>query len=75
METKVLALFDQIPSFLSKHEKRVILSDIEKQSTFEQFHEFTGVYDYVYWLERVEPLGFPRAQCIKILILLQSESL
>ena len=42
--SKVLALFDQIPSFLSKHEKRVILSDIEKQSTFEQFH------DTFFWL-------------------------
>ena len=42
--SKVLALFDQIPSFLSKHEKRVVLSEIEKQSTFEQFH------DTFFWL-------------------------
>lgn len=43
-QSKVLALFDQIPGFLSKHEKRVILSDIEKQSTFENFH------DTFFWL-------------------------
>lgn len=42
--SKVLALFDQIPSFLSKHEKRVILSAVEKKSTFEQFH------DTFFWL-------------------------
>ncbi|MDD7642532.1 MAG: AAA family ATPase [bacterium] len=43
-QSKVLAIFDQIPAFLSKHEKRVILSEIEKQSTLEKFH------DTFFWL-------------------------
>ena len=43
-QSKVLAIFDQIPAFLSKHEKRVILSDIEKQATLEKFH------DTFFWL-------------------------
>ena len=43
-KSKVLAIFDQIPAFLSKHEKRVIFAEIEKQSTFESFH------DTFFWL-------------------------
>jgi len=30
-QSRVLSIFDQIPSYLSKHEKRVILSEIAKQ--------------------------------------------
>lgn len=43
-KSKVLAIYDQIPAFLSKHEKRIILSKVEKQSTFESFH------DTFFWL-------------------------
>ena len=43
-KSKVLAIYDQIPAFLSKHEKRVILSEVEKQSTFSSFH------DTFFWL-------------------------
>lgn len=43
-KSRVLAIFDQIPGFLSKHEKRVILSDIEKESTFSNYH------DTFFWL-------------------------
>lgn len=42
--TRVSAIFDQIPGFLSKHEKRVILSAVEKGSTFESYH------DTFFWL-------------------------
>ncbi len=37
--SKVLSIFDQIPTFLSNHEKRVILSTIEKKSTFPMYEE------------------------------------
>ena len=37
--SKVLSIFDQIPSFLSKHEKRVRLSSIEKNSIFPMYEE------------------------------------
>ena len=43
-KSKVLAIYDQIPAFLSKHEKRVILSDVEKQATFSSYH------DTFFWL-------------------------
>lgn len=36
---KVLSIFDQIPSFLSQHEKRVRLSNIEEKSTYPQYQE------------------------------------
>ena len=36
---KVLSIFDQIPVFLSKHEKRVRLASIEKKSTFSMYEE------------------------------------
>ncbi len=37
--SKVLSIFDQIPSFLSRHEKRVRLSSIEEKSTFPMYEE------------------------------------
>ena len=37
--SKVLSIFDQIPGFLSKHEKRVRLSSIEEKSTFPMYEE------------------------------------
>ena len=40
----VLAIFDQIPSFLSKSERRVIMSQIEKGATFPKYH------DTFFWL-------------------------
>lgn len=40
----VLAIFDQIPAFLSKSERRVILSHIEKGATFPKYH------DTFFWL-------------------------
>lgn len=42
--SKVLSIFDQIPSFLSRHEKRVVLSDIAKGSYFMQYA------DTFFWL-------------------------
>lgn len=42
--SKVLAIYDQIPAFLSKHEKRVVLSEIEAQATFFNY------YDTFFWL-------------------------
>lgn len=36
---KVTSIFDQIPSFLSQHEKRVRLSNIEKKSTFPMYQD------------------------------------
>lgn len=42
--SNVLAIFDQIPTFLSKSEKRVILSNIEKGATFPKYH------DTFFWL-------------------------
>jgi len=38
-QSKVLAIFDQIPSFLSQHEKRIVFNDIEKGSFFAQYTE------------------------------------
>jgi hypothetical protein len=37
--SKIASIFDQIPSFLSQHEKRVRLSNIEKKSTFPMYQE------------------------------------
>lgn len=37
--TKVLAIFDQIPGLLSKHEKRVVFKDIQEGSYAEQYSE------------------------------------
>ena len=42
--SKVQSVFDQIPSFLSKHDKRVVLSDISKGSTIDQYA------DTFFWL-------------------------
>ncbi|MBQ8233642.1 MAG: ATP-binding protein [Lachnospiraceae bacterium] len=43
-KSRVLAVYDQIPAFLSKHEKRVVFSEIEAQSSFSTFH------DTFFWL-------------------------
>ena len=43
-KTKVLAIYDQIPGFLSKSEKRVVMSKIEKGATFPKYH------DTFFWL-------------------------
>lgn len=42
--SKVLSIFEQIPGFLSKHEKRVILSNIVQGSTIDQYA------DTFFWL-------------------------
>ena len=42
---KVAIIFDQIPAFLSKHEKRVILSKTNKYDRINRY------YDTFYWLE------------------------
>lgn len=42
--SKVAAIFDQIPAFLSQHEKRVRLSNIEEGSTFPMYQ------DTFFWL-------------------------
>ena len=42
--SKVLSVFDQIPGFLSKHEKRVILGKIAQGSTIDQYT------DTFFWL-------------------------
>ena len=36
--SSVLAIYDQIPSFLSKSERRVIMSRIEKGASFPKYH-------------------------------------
>ena len=41
---KVLSIYDQIPAFLSQHEKRVRLSNIEEKSTFPMYQ------DTFFWL-------------------------
>lgn len=43
-KSKVLAIFDQLPGFLSKHEKRVILSSVVQGSTLDQYT------DTFFWL-------------------------
>lgn len=42
--SKVLAIFEQLPGFLSKHEKRVVLSNIVQGSTIDQYT------DTFFWL-------------------------
>lgn len=42
--SNVLAIFDQIPAFLSKAERRVVMSKVEKGSTFPKYH------DTFFWL-------------------------
>ena len=42
--SSVLAIYDQIPAFLSKSERRVIMSRIEKGATFPKYH------DTFFWL-------------------------
>ena len=42
--SKVLSIYDQIPTFLSHHEKRVMLSNIEEKSTFPMYQ------DTFFWL-------------------------
>lgn len=42
--SKVLAIFDQIPAFLSKSERRVMLGNVEKGATFPKYH------DTFFWL-------------------------
>ena len=44
-QSRVLSIFDQIPAFLSQHEKRVILSDIEVGASFAKFN------DTFFWLD------------------------
>lgn len=44
-QSRVLSIFDQIPAFLSQHEKRVVLSDIEKNASFSKFN------DTFFWLD------------------------
>lgn len=42
--TGVLAIFDQIPAFLSKAERRVVMSQVEKGATLPRYH------DTFFWL-------------------------
>lgn len=42
--TKVLSIYDQIPAFLFKHEKRVMLSEVSPSGTFASFN------DTFFWL-------------------------
>lgn len=42
--SSVLAIFDQIPTFLSKSERRVVMSRIEKGASFPRYH------DTFFWL-------------------------
>lgn len=42
--SSVLAIFDQIPAFLSKSERRVMLNQLEKGATFPKYH------DTFFWL-------------------------
>lgn len=43
-KASVLAIFDQIPAFLSKSERRVVMNRIEKGATFPRYH------DTFFWL-------------------------
>lgn len=43
-KSKVLSIFEQIPGFLSKHEKRVMLSSVSRGSTIDQYA------DTFFWL-------------------------
>ncbi|MBP3298183.1 MAG: ATP-binding protein [Muribaculaceae bacterium] len=42
--SNVLSIFDQIPAFLSRSERRVVLSEVEKGASFPKYH------DTFYWL-------------------------
>lgn len=42
--SNVLAIFDQIPAFLSRSERRVVMSRVEKGASFPKYH------DTFYWL-------------------------
>ena len=42
--SNVLAIFDQIPAFLSRSERRVVMSSVEKGGSFPKYH------DTFYWL-------------------------
>lgn len=42
--SNVLAIFDQIPTFLSRSERRVVMSRVEKGASFPKYH------DTFYWL-------------------------
>lgn len=44
-QSRVLSIFDQIPAFLSQHEKRVVLADIETNASFSKFN------DTFFWLD------------------------
>lgn len=44
-QSRVLSIFDQIPAFLSQHEKRVVLSDIESGASYAKFN------DTFFWLD------------------------
>ncbi|MEE3393152.1 MAG: AAA family ATPase [Lachnospiraceae bacterium] len=43
--TKVAAIYEQIPGFLSKHEKTVVLNEIEKSA------RYSGLADSFFWLK------------------------
>ena len=43
-QSKVAAIYDQIPSFLSKHDKRVVLGDIARGQSYERYE------DTFFWL-------------------------
>ena len=38
-QSKVSAIFDNIPGFLSTHEKRVVLSEVDKKGSFDRYDE------------------------------------
>lgn len=43
--SKVSAVFENIPGYLSKHEKKIVLSEIDKNGTFDKYDE------PLFWLE------------------------
>jgi hypothetical protein len=43
-KSKVSAIFDNLPGFLSTHEKRIVLSEIDKNGTFDRYD------DPLFWL-------------------------
>ena len=43
-KSKVSAIFDNLPGFLSTHEKRIVLSEIDKNGTFDRYD------DPIFWL-------------------------
>lgn len=45
-QSRVLSIFDQIPAFLSQHEKQVILSDIEAGASFSKFNDTSFFYTH-----------------------------